>query len=212
MAVETKDTFAGEICGVGSTLGVRVVIGRWPLSPFGSVADAMVEDSTGWRVLIAPDQGLAEYVGSIYSFDEVVIGQVECERSADRLSFRGGPLHLDVTTGRRDALGWALHAVPRRVATSDAWVTFTDVVARLLLRGVRTRGSTPGGSEFYAATDRHRVTAISGQWYGSDLGRLRDVDPPVRFGFSSTPPQPSIVAVTTTVRRRRRDTPGPVPV
>ena len=181
------DTFAGEICGVGSTLGVRVVIGRWPVSPFGSVADAMVEDSNGWRVLIAPDERLAEYIGSIYSFDEVVIGPVECERSTDRLSFRGGPLRLDVTAGRRDALGWALHAVPRRVATSAAWATVTDVIARALLRGVRTRGSTPGGTELYAATDRHRVTDISGQWNDSDLGELREVDPPVRFGFSSTP-------------------------
>jgi len=63
--VAARDTFAGEICGVGSESGVRAVIGLWPVSPFGSVADAMVEDSTGWRVLIAPDEGLADYVGSI---------------------------------------------------------------------------------------------------------------------------------------------------
>ncbi len=201
--VAARDTFAGEICGVGSESGVRAVIGLWPVSPFGSVADAMVEDSTGWRVLIAPDEGLADYVGSIYSFDEVVIGPVACERSADRLSFRGGRLRLDVTLGRRDALGWALHAVPRRVATSEAWVMFTDVIARVLLRGVRTRGSTAGGTELYAATDRHRVTGVSGEWNDSDIGEVRDVDPPVRFGFSSTTRQPSIVEVTTTVRRSR---------
>ena len=155
------------------------------------------------EVLIAPDEGLADYVGSIYSFDEVVIGPVACERSADRLSFRGGPLRLDVTLGRRDALGWALHAVPRRVATSEPWVMFTDVIARVLLRGVRTRGSTAGGTELYAATDRHRVTGISGEWNDSDIGEVRDVDPPVRFGFSSTTRQPSIVEVTTTVCRSR---------
>jgi hypothetical protein len=100
--VAARDTFAGAICGVGSESGVRAVIGLWPVSPFGSVADAMVEDSTGWRVLIAPDEGLADYVGSIYSFDEVVIGPVACERTADRLSFRGGPLRVD--RGRDRAL------------------------------------------------------------------------------------------------------------
>jgi hypothetical protein len=201
--VGSRDTFRGEIGGIGSAAGVRVVIGRWPVSPFGPVADAMVEDATGRRTFIAPDERLAEYVTSIYSFDDVVVGPVECDRRADRLSFRGGPLGLDVTIGGRDALGWALHAIPGRVATSDAWVTVTDLVARAVLPGVRTRGSTPGGTEMYAATDRWRLTAITGHWNGTDLGELRDVDPPVRFGFSSTPRRPSIVEVTTTVRRSR---------
>ena len=197
------DVFEGEICGVGSMLGVRVVVGRWPVSPFGPVADAMVEDASGRRVFIAHDEALAAYVSSIYSFDDVIVGPLECERSVDRLRFRGGPLRLDVTVGRRDVLGWALHAVPHRVATHETWVTFTDLLARVVLRGVRTRGATPGGTEFYAATDRHRVTAIDGSWNDTDLGDLRDVDPAVRFGFSSTPRRPSIVEVTTTVHRTR---------
>jgi hypothetical protein len=201
VGVAPVDVFAGEICGVGSMLGVRVVIGRWPVSPFGPVADAMVEDHTGRRVLIARDAGLADYVSSIYSFDDVIVGPVDCERNPDRLRFRGGPLRIDVTLGRRDALGWALHCVPRRVAANETWVTFTDLLARGLLRGVRTRGTTPGGTELYAATDRHRVKAIDGSWDDTDLGALRDVDPPVRFGFSSTPRQPSIVEITTTVHR-----------
>ena len=75
-------------------------------------------------------------------------------------------------------------------------------MARVLLPGVRTRGTTAGGDEFYAATDRHRLTTVAARWDGVDLGGLADVDPPVRFGFSSTPRRPSIVAVTTTVRRR----------
>jgi hypothetical protein len=199
--VTPVDVFAGEICGVGSTLGVRVVVGRWPVSPFGPVADAMVEDPAGRRLFIAQDEALAAYVSSIYSFDDVIVGPVDCERSPDRLRFNGGPLRLDVTLGRRDLLGWALRAVPHRVATNERWVSFTDLVARGLLRGVRTRGTTPGGIELYAATDRHRVTAIDASWDGTDLGDLRDVDPPVRFGFSSTPRKPSIVAVTTTVYR-----------
>jgi hypothetical protein len=67
---------------------------------------------------------------------------------------------------------------------------------------VRTRGATPGGDEFYAATDRHRLTTVTARWDGTDLGALAPVDPPVRFGFSSTPRRASVVAVTTTVRRR----------
>jgi hypothetical protein len=201
VAVTGVDVFAGEICGVGSMLGVRVVIGRWPVSPFGPVADAMVEDPAGRRVFIAQDEALVGYVTSIYSFDDVIVGPVDCERSLDRLRFRGGDLRLDVTVGRRDVLGWALRTVPHRVAVNETWVTFTDMVARRLLRGVRTRGSTRGGTELYAATDRRRVSAIRGSWNNTDLGDLRDVDPPVKFGFSSTPRQPSIVEITTMVHR-----------
>jgi hypothetical protein len=68
------------------------------------------------------------------------------------------------------------------------------------MRGVRTSGRTAAARETYGATDRRRVTAVRATWGGQDLGTLADIDPPVRFGFSSTPIRPSIVAVTTTVR------------
>jgi hypothetical protein len=48
---------------------------------------------------------------------------------------------------------------------------------------------------------------VEASWAGTDLGDLADVDPPVRFGFSSTPRRPSIVAVTTTVQPRTRRRP-----
>ena len=196
------ETFDGEICGFGTASGTRVVIGRWPISPFGSFADAMVEDVDGRRVLIAPDDAVATYVGSVYAFDDVVVAPVVVDRQPGALRFVAGPLVAEVALGSRDALGWALRCVPRRLAISPRWATVVDPVARVLLRGVRTRGETPGGHEFYAATDRHRVDAVVVSWDGVDRGALTDVDPPVRFGFSSAPRRPSIVAVTTTVRRR----------
>ena len=76
-----------------------------------------------------------------------------------------------------------------------------DPVARLALRGVRTRGSAGHGRrEWYGAADVHRLTAVRARLGDDDLGSLTDVWPPVRFGFSSTPRRASIVAVTTTVR------------
>jgi hypothetical protein len=94
--------------------------------------------------------------------------------------------------------------VPRSIATTPAWATIVDPVARTALRGVRTRGTTPGGDEYYGVTDRHRIVAAVTTWGGADLGPLCAVVPPVRFGFSSVPRRPSIVAVTTTVRPRPR--------
>jgi hypothetical protein len=192
--------FDGEICGFGTASGVRVVIGRWTSSPYGPFADAMVEHPDGARVLIAPTVELADFVGGVYSFDDTVVGDVSTERSPGRLHVRGGPLTADITIGARDALGWALRCVPRSLARSVTWARVVDPVARLTMPGVRTSGRTATARETYGATDRRRVTAVRATWADNDLGPLADIDPPVRFGFSSTPVRPSIVTVTTTIR------------
>jgi hypothetical protein len=73
-------------------------------------------------------------------------------------------------------------------------------VARVLLRGVRTRGTAGADRrEWYGATDAHRVDTATGGFDGVDLGGLADVDPPCRFGFSSTPRRPTVTTVVTTV-------------
>jgi hypothetical protein len=73
------------------------------------------------------------------------------------------------------------------------------------MHGVRTVGTAGNGRrEWYGATDTRRVDAMSGTFEGQDLGRLADVDPPCRFGFSSTPRRPSVTSVVTTVELRGR--------
>ena len=109
-------------------------------------------------------------------------------------------LSLRLVLGRRTPLGVVLGLVPARVATSPAWCGLVDPVARVVMRGVRTRGTAGHDRrEWYGATDMHRVVAMSGSFDGSDLGRLTEVDPPCRFGFSSTPRTPSVTDVVTTV-------------
>ena len=74
----------------------------------------------------------------------------------------------------------------------------------MALRGVRTRGSAGNARrEWYGATDARAVTAITGAFDGTDLGTIARVDPPCRFGFSSTPRRPCVTSVVTTV-----DVPG----
>lgn len=205
--------FRGSIAGVGSASGVRVVVGRWPTSPFGEFADAMVETRDGHRVLLAPSQEIAEFVAATYVFDAVRIEPISVAVAADGWEFRSPSLRLEVTIGRRTPLGWLLRAVPRRLAESPAWCAVTDPVARLLLRGVRTRGTARGGRrEWYGATDARAVTAVAGSFDGAPLGTLAPVDPPCGFGFSSTPRRPSVTEVVTTVheaepRRRSRGSP-----
>ena len=197
------ERFHGEICGLGSTSGHRIVVGRWPTSPFGPFADVMHEDPDGIRTLLAPTDEIAAFVQTTYRFDRVVVGPVTAERTADRPTVEAGPLSIEVTTGSRPVLGWALRLVPRRVATAPWWCALIDPVARVLMRGVRTRGTAGNGRiEWYGATDQHRVNTLQGSIDGADLGALAAVWPPVRFGFSSTPRSPSIVVVTTTIGER----------
>jgi hypothetical protein len=69
-----------------------------------------------------------------------------------------------------------------------------------VLRGVRTRGvARAGRREWYGATDVHAVVGLDGRFDGDELGGLRPVDPPCRFGFSSTPRRPAVTDVVTTV-------------
>ncbi|RKT80156.1 hypothetical protein DFJ68_3635 [Terracoccus luteus] len=200
--------FRGQIAGVGSTSGVRVVVGRWVDTPLGAFGDAMVERPDGHRVLVAPSDAVADFITATYGFDEVRVEPVTVEqrRGPDGiLTWRvdSASLELDLTLGGRRPLGRLLRLVPRPVATSPAWATLVDPVASIVLDGVRTRGTALAGRrEYYGATDVHAVTSARGRFDGIRLGELRPVDPPCRFGFSSTPREPSVTDVVTTVTVR----------
>ena len=199
----TRQRIEGAIARVGSTSGVRVVVGRWARSPLGAFADAMVATPEGRRILLAPSQEVADFVASTYSFDEVRIEPVEVSGDA-AWQVRSVSLTLALVVGRRTWLGRLLRPVPRRLATSPAWCTVTDPVARLVLRGVRTGGSAGNGRrEFYAATDHRAVTAVTGTFDDAPLGSLAPVRPEPRFGFSSTPSRPSVTTLVTTVELPR---------
>ncbi|HEY0642723.1 MAG TPA: hypothetical protein VGD39_04835 [Nocardioides sp.] len=197
-----RERFTGRIAGIGSTSGVRVVVGRWDDSPWGAFADVMVEDADGHRVLLAPSERVREFVAATYSFDEHVIEPVAVTDTADGWRIATPSLSLRLVVGGRTPLGAVLGLVPDRVATAPAWCTVVDPVARVVLRGVRTRGTAGGDRrEWYGATSVSAVTAIEGEWRGAGLGALAPVDPPCRFGFSSTPKRPSVTSVVTTIER-----------
>lgn len=197
-----RERFTGRIAGVGSSSGVRLVIGRWDASPWGSFADVMIEDAAGHRVLLAPSERVRDFVAATYTFDEHVVEPVEVEDTTDGWQVSTPSLSLRLVVGGRTPLGALLGLVPDRVATSPAWCSAVDPVARFVLRGVRTRG-TAGNErrEWYGATSVVAVTSIAGRWRGVDLGSLAPVDPPCRFGFSSTPRRPSVTQVVTTIER-----------
>lgn len=195
------ERFDGWIAGIGTASGLRAVVGHWPRSPWGPFADVMVERPDGHRTLLAPSPEVAEFVGATYGFDDVRVGPVRARTDGTRWDVDAGPLLATFTRGRRSPIGVLLRGVPTGLATDPRWITLTDVVARTLLPGVRTRGSAGSGrEEFYGALDLHRLADATLVWDGIDQGPLAPVEPPVRFGFSSTPRTPSLTRVVTLVR------------
>ena len=180
-----RDRFEGEICAFGSASGYRVVVGRWPVSPFGPLADVMVEEPGGRRVLLAPTGESAAYIAATYAFDDVRVVPVEAVRRPDRLTVTAGALQADVVVGARDGVGRLLRLVPRRLAAATAWATLVDPVGA---PGVRTRGSAGGGRrEWYGAHDRHRLVAVTASLRAGASGRWPTSTPRCGSG-SGRPP------------------------
>ncbi|GAA3707773.1 hypothetical protein [Streptomyces tremellae] len=192
--------FDGWIAGTGTASGTRLVLGHWPRSPFGAFSDVMVERPDGHRLLLAPTRDTARFVAATYLFDTVLVVPVAVTAAGRRWTVTAGPLAWRFAAGRRGVLGLALRAVPGPLAGRPAWSALTDLPARVLLDGVRTRGTAGGGRrEWYGARDLRPLAAVAASWDGTGLGPMTRVTPPVRFGFGSVPPAPSLVRVTTTV-------------
>src|SRR4051794_20537067 len=148
----------------------------------------MVERADGHRVLLAPDERIARFVSQTYGFDDVRVVPVRLGVDAFRRTWtlEAGPLALVAAVGGLTAQGRVLATLPGGVTRSRAFAAAADPVARLLMPGIRTRGTAGGErTEWYCASAQHAIVSSSAAWDGDDLGGLADVDPPVRFGFSS---------------------------
>ncbi|KQY25081.1 hypothetical protein ASD16_06465 [Cellulomonas sp. Root485] len=194
--------FDGHIAGFGTTEGTRIVVGRWRTSPLGSFSDVMVERADGLRVLLAPRDDVADLLAGTYVFDAVHVVPVglRADEGRRRWRLRAGPLTADLSIGSRTRLGRLLVAVPRQHAVATLVATAADPFARLLLDGVRTRGTAgQGRREWYVAGDQHAITAVRALWGSADLGAVAPVVPAVRFGFSSVPAAPMVTRVRTII-------------
>ena len=192
--------FQGRIAGFGTTEGTRIVVGMWTDSPFGRFTDVMVERADGHRILLAPTEQIARYVSSTYSFDEVRVARVGLTRRGRTVRVVAGSLDASFTVGGISPLGRLLRVVPLSIATRPGWLRVIDPAARLIVPGARTAGSAGNGRrEYYGVTAARHITAARATWKTEDLGELRPLHPPVRFGFGSAPASPHLVDVVTTI-------------
>jgi len=193
-------SFAGHIAGIGTSSGTRIVVGMWDTSPLGTFADVMLEQPSGHRILLAPRQDVADFVASTYAFDEVRIEPVSVARGTE-WSVHTRSLQVRFTPGRRLWVSPLLSLVPAPVRRTSTWARVCNPVAKRLMPGVQTYGTAGGGrTEWYAATAVRRLARARATWEGDELGDLAPVTPAVRFGFASSPAQPTLTALTSYVR------------
>ncbi|NRQ49897.1 hypothetical protein [Aeromicrobium stalagmiti] len=193
-------SFAGHIAGLGTASGTRIVVGMWDASPYGTFADVMLEQPSGHRILIAPRQEIADFVASTYAFDEIRIEPVSVTHGAE-WSVHTRSLQVRFTPGKRLWVSPLLALVPAVLRRTASWARVCNPIASRLMPGVQTYGSAGGGrTEWYAATGVRRLSCARATWEGDELGDLAQVTPPVRFGFASSPAQPTLTALTSYVR------------
>lgn len=199
MSADTEQ-FVGHIASLGTTSGVRIVIGMWETSRFGAFTDVMVESLEGTRTLLAPSAAVADYVSGAYSFDIVRTVPLTVNMDEERLSLDAGPLSVRAEFGETTGVGKLLSLIPPAIGTHPRWLSAINPAAKILMPGVRTAGTIKDGRrQFYGATGARTITEATASWAGESLGSLSNVRPRVRFGFSSAPKKPQLVNVTTTL-------------
>ena len=189
----------GTIAGVGFETGDRFVVGLWSAGPLGGMADVMWAQPDGRRVLLAPSQDVARFVGGIYRFDQVRVVPFELKhRSSQAVKLEAGEVAVELFAGPP----WRIFGLrPRVLRRSPAWVRiesslFQPVLGRFLpgLDNVRGYGTTPAGVREWYAIDAYRPLLFArGRVDDRDLGRMRSLDPPTGFGFSEFPSTPALV-------------------
>jgi hypothetical protein len=192
--------FDGVIAALGTESGTRLVLGVWSASPFGPIADAMIEDQRGHRTLLAPGRDAADFIAATYVFDEIRAEPIALRETEDSVTVSSPSLCVEVRRGRRTGVGRLLMLVPGPLRRARWWCRAIGPVARALRPGVHTVGTAGGGRrEYYCAADEHLIDSARASFDGIDLGGLRPVLPAVRFGFASAPTTPSMVRVTTLI-------------
>ena len=181
------DIFSGRITSSGFSSGDRIVIGDWKDSPFGSFTNIMWAKSDGSRVLLSPSENLAEYVSSLYSFEEVKITPIVVNRKKRGISVKAGNLEVK--------MAWSL-AFPIPLWRPKWFISTIENTIAVRFFNTSTYGLTRNGRrEWYSIRRLSKV--IHGECIidGVNIGQSENFEIDACFGFSEPPKWPSSVVL-----------------
>ena len=182
----------GSISSAGFADGNRFVVGHWERSPIGPFGDVMWGTPDGQRVLLAGSQEIADFVTSIYNFDDIRVGNLQTESDGRETTVEGLGLDLHLSGGMA------------RVIPFSRPLLFTKFIERPLaktLMGVETFGtSSRGVSEWYQARQWRWVKDGHANVDGISLGPPQRFSQPINVGFSEPPEKPAIVSLQVAIK------------
>jgi hypothetical protein len=154
----------GRIAVARFSSGDRFFIGSWDDTPLGPFTDVMWARPDGARVLLVPDQPVADFITAVHSFDRAQIASVKVTSGDRFLELAAGPVEVQVRAGVGYRIPFA----------RPPWVTrwIEAPIARAAF-GVDAYSVTPRGVRRWYRTDEHRpITAGWATVDGRDLGAL----------------------------------------
>ena len=187
------EAVVGTISSAAFDQGHRFVIGRWERSPIGPLVDVMWCRPDGTSTLVVGNDIGAEFITSIYRFDEVLVGPLAVAGDDTFTRVDGHGLAIRLVGGRRRPI-----PIPRPLTVTR----FIEAPIARALMGVQTYGTSPTGArEWYQTRGWRWIVDGSATLDGRDLGSPRPIERPLGVGFSEPPPRPSIVSVKTVIER-----------
>jgi hypothetical protein len=204
------DRFHGRITAAGFASGDQLVVGAWHASPLGAVTDVMWVRPDGHRILLAPDPWTADYVASLYTFDEVRCVPVAGGWRGTALDLRAGGLHLRLTAAPTTWRSVVFRLRPVWLRRSPLWIGVEDRLVGPLggpllggAPGVRLAGPTPGGRhEWYSIDDHQPLVDGTLRIDGADAGALAPLRRGLGVGLSDFPTRPAVVRLVTLIEPR----------
>tara|TARA_B100000614_G_C14515111_1_gene480195 strand:- start:389 stop:964 length:576 start_codon:yes stop_codon:yes gene_type:complete len=185
--------FKGRITSVGFDTGNSIVIGDWNESPLGDFTNIMWSKPDGTRVLLSPSQEHADFVSSLYSFDEVSIINFETKRHKRSVEVISDRFSVSARWGYR-------LVIP--ISRPLWFISSIENFFGKIIFGSSTYGIARDGSkEWYSIRGISKVTSAEARYLKQDLGNITSTDFPKKFGFSSPPRIPSSIEVRSHIDR-----------
>ena len=185
------DKFQGRISSSGFSSGERIVVGDWYESPLGEFTNIMWARPDGKRILMSPSKKHADYVSSLYTFEEVNIVPIDIERNKRGISVKAGDLSINMSWKRG-------LAIP---ISRPLWFisTVEQFFANLFFK-TKTFGYTCNGlREWYCIQSLSKLNSAKASDGKQDFGEMSIFQTSACFGFSGPPKKPSSVRVNSII-------------